>query len=134
MRAQGICLQFDCSQNRQYEEIGRFWEIMRQRLPSLQLAGIGFGWQEGHLQYLIGQIDRNFACQPVNEWFPEARMQEVILPDENWEEYECRMDQLASTYARIWRKGRLDFEIERFEGDRCLLMIHYAKEKGEKPI
>ena len=57
MEAYGILVRFSCKNNEQYESIGKFWDLMSLQHPKPDLVGVGCGWREDSLDYLIGRLD-----------------------------------------------------------------------------
>ena len=130
MTIKGIKLRFDCANDGQYEMIGSFWDTMRALCPRMELSGVGFGWQNDTLCYLIGTENGvPKAAQKMKEYFPDAVNTEIDLPDDGWKTYTATADTLDVLYAEIYKDGPLDYEIERFDAaGNAVVMIHRAGE------
>lgn len=117
MVIEGITARFDCGNGEQYERIGAFWDCMRALCPGWPLSGVGYGWKNDSLCYLIG-TERGVpktALEKVQKLLPDASYTSVELPDSGWKAYTGTADTLDMLYAEIYRDGPLDFEIERFD-------------------
>lgn len=117
MNIKGIHVRFPCEKGEQYEAIGRFWEEMAALFPLESLKGVGYGWEAGKLDYLIGREERDFCCDPafLHPRFPAARLLYIELPNEGWEVYSGRREELKELYEKIYKKGPLLYEIEEFD-------------------
>ena len=58
MKIRGVQIRFDCKNGEQFEAIGRFWDRMHVFCPGENLLGVGFGWKNDTLCYLIGTDSR----------------------------------------------------------------------------
>lgn len=115
----GVQIRFGCKNGEQFEAIGAFWDEMRALCPGADLLGVGFGWENDTLCYLIGTesgVPEN-AAQVLAERFPGAVNAEIRLPDSGWKAYTATADTLDMLYAEIYKDGLLDYEIERFAAD-----------------
>ena len=111
----GIGRSFSTENDRQYETIGAFWDDLSAKYGLENLQGLGYGWTEHTIEYVIGlksgEIDH--ADRTVN------------LPDEGWIRVSGRTERLGQIYEEIYRGGRLKYEIERFtdSGDCEILYL-----------
>lgn len=125
MKAIGLMRRFPCGQGEQFELIGQFWDQMRAALPGERLCGVGYGWENDTLCYLIGALDdRLEAALQGLQGRVKADFIRLLMPDEGWETWECELDRLDATYEAIYAVSRLDWEIEWIDGEQCTLMIH----------
>lgn len=116
----GWMKRFPCGHGEQFELIGQFWDEMRRRLPDAELCGVGYGWENDTLCYLIGRLN---ASPERHAEVADAKYLTLALPEDGWETWKCGVDALGETYAAIYAVSRLDYEIE-FIGPECTLMIH----------
>jgi hypothetical protein len=126
MLAKGFFLRFSCKNAEQYETIGTFWDAMAACYPLESLCGIGYGWENDTLCYLIGRIDADFPNNPdlLLHTFPQAKYKELLLPDKGWNTYYGQTDLLDQIYDQIYQDGPLDYEIETFHEDgSCTIRI-----------
>ncbi|MDD3192636.1 MAG: hypothetical protein PHE47_02085 [Oscillospiraceae bacterium] len=132
MTANGVLLRFSCQNGEQYDNIGAFWDYMAGFYPIETLSGIGFGWKDDSLSYLIGWVDQEPLSLPetLQADYPQAQAARIDLPDSGWLTYDCRTDGLDEAYDQIYRDGPLDYEIERFDGSgNCRLLVFRAPKK-----
>lgn len=137
MTVKGIAARFDCGNGGQYENIGAFWDCMRALCPGQALSGVGYGWENDSLRYLIGteQGVPEAALEKVRELWPDAGYASVELPDNGWKTYAGTADTLDMLYAEIYRDGPLDFEIERFDdAGNAVIQIHRADLEGRRKM
>lgn len=127
MKMKGIAARFDCAHGEQYESIGAFWDAMCALCPGLALSGVGYGWENDSLGYLIGTPEGmpESTLEGVRKILPQAALSEIILPDDGWKTYTGTADTLDKLYAEIYRDGPLDFEIEQFDdAGNAVIRIH----------
>ena len=126
MTIKGIKLRFDCADGEQYETIGAFWDAMRTLCPGMELNGVGFGWENDTLSYLIGTENGvPDIVEKLRERFPGAVHTEMELPNNGWKTYTATANTLDALYAEIYRDGPLDYEIERFDAEgNAVIEIH----------
>ena len=130
MKMQGIAARFDCAHGEQYDHIVAFWEQMRALCPEQVLFGVGYGWENDSLGYLIGTPEGvpEYALEGVRKILPQAAFSEITLPDDNWKTYTGTADTLDKLYEEIYRDGPLDFEIEQFDdAGNAVIQIHRAE-------
>lgn len=126
MTVTGFMIKFSCGNGEQYERIGAFWKAMSDCYPLETLDGIGYGWENDTLNYMIGRIDSELPndITPLKEFFPQAQYAKIQLPDEGWISYRGKTDALDQLYAKVYQEGPLDFEIENFHEDgTCMVRI-----------
>ncbi len=129
MKAHGIMRRFYCGDNGQYDKIGAFWDEMSARYPLDTLSGIGYGWENDTICYLIGRVDGELpnAEKLAVEAFDDAECLTLEMPDDGWLTYHGRTDSLDKLYDEIYREGRLDCEIEAFSEDGSCIIRVYRK-------
>ena len=113
MLFKGIGRTFSTENDQQYETIGAFWNELAAKYGRVNLQGLGYGWTERSIEYVIGLIDGEI----------DEADRAVILPDMGWVMVRGRTAELGEIYEKIYLKGRLKYEIERFtdSGD-CEIM------------
>ena len=119
MIIRGIQIHFSCANGEQYDEIGKFWDEMRKLCPEAELLGVGFGWKNDTLCYLIGTengVTKGTAAK-LSACFPDAVNAELDLPDTGWKTYTGAVDTLDTLYAEIYKDGPLDYETEEIKAD-----------------
>jgi hypothetical protein len=128
MVIRGVQVRFDCKNGEQFEAIGRFWDRMHVFCPGENLLGVGFGWKNDTLCYLIGTENGvPAAAEKIKEVFPQAEAAEIILPDTGWKTYFATADTLDVLYEEIYRDGPLTYEIERFDADDNAEVLIYRR-------
>lgn len=129
MKIRGFGLRFACADGEQYETIGAFWDHMRAVCPGVQLSGVGYGWENGTLRYLIGtENGLPAAAEKIRSVFPEVEYTELLLPDAGWKTYTAAADTLDVLYAEVYRDGPLSYEIEQFDADGNTVVRIYRTE------
>ena len=114
----GLSKVFSTVRDGQYEAIGAFWDAMRVLFPDRTLSGVGYGWENDTLCYLIGTEDGLPAgTETIGQQFPDAEYTVLHLPDDGWKRYTATADTLDVLYEEIYRDGPLTYEIERFDAD-----------------
>lgn len=101
---EGIGRTFSTVNERQYEAIGAFWDELSAKYGRVNLRGLGFGWTERTIEYVIG----------LKEGRIEGADRAVELPDDGWRSVRGRTERLGQIYGEIYRGGRLKYEIECF--------------------
>lgn len=100
----GIRRVFSTENDGQYETIGHFWDEMAAKYGISNLMGLGYGWTDTTIDYIIA----------LKSGIPEGANATVELPEE-WIEVQGRTDDLAAIYAEIYQSGPLLYEIEEFD-------------------
>ncbi|MCI9406293.1 MAG: hypothetical protein HFK04_05200 [Oscillospiraceae bacterium] len=105
----------------QYDAIGAFWDRMSERFGRENLRGLGFGWTEDTIEYVIGpkegDMDPSLGCEG-------AVYRQISLPDDGWIRYTGRTENLPELYDEIYKDGPLLYEIETFgEDSGCEILI-----------
>ena len=115
MLFKGIGRTFSTENDRQFETIGAFWDELAAKYDWENLQGLGYGWTEQTIEYVIGLIDGEIG----------GTDRAVELPDTGWITVRGRAADLGEIYEKIYQKGRLKYEIERFtdSGD-CEIMYY----------
>ena len=113
MLFKGIGRTFSTDNDQQYETIGVFWDELAAKYGRANLQGLGYGWTERSIEYVIGLIDGEI----------DGADRAVKLPDAGWVTVRGMTADLGETYEKIYQEGRLIYEIERFtdSGD-CEIM------------
>ncbi len=120
---------FPCAHGEQIEAIGTFWGAMRALYPAARLLGVGYGWENDALRYLIGVEGEalEVAAFALRESCPAAVKATLTLPEDGWREYRCATADIGATYDLIYQDGPLDYEIEEpLPGDEWVLRVHRA--------
>ena len=115
MLFKGIGRTFSTENNCQFETIGAFWDELAAKYGRVKLQGLGYGWTERSMEYVIGLIDGEI----------DRADRTVTLPDIGWVKAQGRTAELGKIYEKIYLGGRLKYEIERFtdSGD-CEIMYY----------
>ena len=105
----GIGRTFSTENEQQYETIGAFWDELSARHGLTNLQGLGYGWTNCSIEYVIGLKTGEI----------EGSNRAVELPDDGWTTVRGRTENLGEIYRQIYRDGNLTYEIETFsdEGD-----------------
>ena len=74
MLFKGIGRTFSTENDQQYETIGAFWDELAAKYGRENLQGLGYGWKERSIEYVIGLIDGEIGG-------PDRT---VTLPDMGW--------------------------------------------------
>ena len=79
------------------------------------LQGLGYGWTEHSIEYVIGWKEGKI----------DGADRAVELPDDGWVSVRGRTAFLGQLYEEIYQGGRLEYEIERFtdSGDCEILYL-----------
>ena len=115
----GVGRTFSTENGQQYETIGAFWDELAAKYGRVNLQGLGYGWKERSIEYVIGLINGEIG----------GADRTVTLPDMGWITVQGRTADLGKIYEKIYQEGRLAYEIERFtdSGD-CEIM--YCRSTG----
>ena len=108
----GIGRRFSTENDRQYEDIGRFWDDMAAVYGRENLLGVGWDWREDSLMYALGRMDQLFE-----DGMPGMDAICLELPESGWQSWRGETDRLDELYGRIYMDGALTYEIERFSDD-----------------
>ena len=113
MLFRGIGRTFSTENDRQYETIGAFWDELAAKYGRSNLQGLGYGWTDWSIEYVIGLVRGEI----------DGVSRAVELPDTGWVMVRGRTADLGKIYEKIYQEGRLEYEIERFtdSGD-CEIM------------
>ena len=111
----GIGRTFSTESDHQFETIGAFWDELAAKYGRANLQGLGYGWTERSIEYVIGLIDGEI----------DGADRAVELPATGWVTVRGKTADLGKIYERIYQEGRLKYEIERFtdSGD-CEIMYY----------
>lgn len=134
MKLTGYQLEFDCKNEQQYESIGRFWDDMSAAYGRENLFGVGYGWHDDIICYLIGHDtpDMLLADRQIEKLYEGIELLTLELPDEGWVRYAGETGQLSRLYGEIYAQGSPLYEIERFfENGSCEIMI-YREAQGSR--
>ena len=102
----GIGRTFSTESDHQFEMIGAFWDELAAKYGRANLQGLGYGWTERSIEYVIGLTGGEIG----------GADRAVELPDTGWVKVRGRTADLGNIYERIYQEGRLKYEIERFSG------------------
>lgn len=122
----GISKRFFTKDNKQYNEIGNYWDYFAAIYGRENLLGLGLNWKKDSLEYVIGQCEgrMEYNLETVRERYPDAVYKEIILPDTGWKTYRGQTERLSELYDRIYREGDLLYEIESFcDNGNCSVKI-----------
>jgi predicted transcriptional regulator YdeE len=104
MMFKGIGRTFSTENDQQYETIGAFWDELAAKYGRANLQGLGYGWTNLSIEYVIGLIDGEI----------DGADRTVELPDTGWVTVRGKTADLGKIYEKIYQEGRLSNEIERF--------------------
>ena len=115
MLFKGIGRTFSTENDHQFETIGAFWDELAAKYGRVNLQGLGYGWTERSIEYVIGLIDGEI----------DGADRTVELPDTGWVTVRGQTANIVEIYERIYQEGGLTYEIERFtdSGD-CGIMYY----------
>ncbi len=115
----GISKRFSTEDNRQYNEIGDYWDYFAAIYGRENLLGLGLNWEKDSIEYVIGQCEGHmeYNLEIVREKYSDAVYKEIVLPDAGWTVYRGQTERLSELYERIYREGVLLYEIESFYDD-----------------
>lgn len=111
----GITRDFDLTNEEQYETIGRFWDEMARMYGLENLKGLGYKWKGNTISYAIGLKDRDLKDCNLR----------IFLPDEHWVTVKGQTENLKVIYDKIYKSGRLQYEIETFYEDGTCEICYY---------
>ncbi len=111
----GISRVFSTRNEQQYETIGAFWDELTNLYGLSNLRGLGYNWTEDTIEYVIGLKQGDIEGANIS----------VTLPDNGWVCVKGRTSELSSIYDRIYKDGRLKYEIETFTGDGLCEILYY---------
>jgi len=115
MTFHGIRRVFSTVGDAQYETIGAFWEALSKQYGIENLRGLGCGWTNTTIEYVIGLKDGIIPGADCT----------VTLPDEGWTSVTGKTEDLGSLYEAIYKAGPLTYEIETFTaGGGCEIMYY----------
>ena len=105
----GIGRTFSTENEQQYETIGSFWDELSAQYGLENLRGLGYGWTDSSIEYVIGL--KTGEIEDANR--------SVELPDDGWTSVKGRTEHLSQIYDEIYKDGSLKYEIEVFseQGD-----------------
>ena len=103
MLFKGIGKTFSTENDRQFETIGVFWDEFAAKYGRENLQGLGYGWTNRSIEYVIGLIDGLI----------DGADRTVELPD------------LGKIYEKIYQESRLKYEIERFTDNGDCEITYY---------
>ena len=117
MKFTGVLRRFDCSNNKQFNDIGEFLDLMSKIIDKNEIKGLGFNWQNNHLDYIIGDLKEefNYSIDIILKTYPTSKIVTVDLPDNGWKIYQGKLKDIKNIYEKIYRDGPLDYEIEEID-------------------
>ena len=107
MLFKGIGRTFSTENDLQYETIGAFWDELAAKYGRANLQGLGYGWTDRSIEYVIGLIHGEI----------DGADRALELPETGWCIVRGRTEELGEIYEKIYREGKLKYEIERFTDD-----------------
>ena len=123
MLFKGIGRTFSTENDGQYETIGAFWDELAARYGRANLQGLGYGWTDRSIEYVMGLIHGEI----------DGADRAVELPETGWVTVRGRMAELGKIYAAIYREGGLEYEIERFtDGGDCEILYRRPTGRDER--
>ena len=93
MLFKGIGRTFSTENGRQFETIGAFWDGLAAKHGRANLQGLGYGWTERSIEYVIGLIDGEI----------DGADRAVDLPDTGWVTVRGRTEELEKIYEAVYR-------------------------------
>ncbi|MCL1927776.1 MAG: hypothetical protein FWG07_03150 [Treponema sp.] len=117
MKFTGVLRKFDCSNNKQFNDIGEFWDFMSKIIDKNKLKGLGFNWENNYFDYIIGDLKEeiDFSMDLILNTYPDSKIVTVDLPDNGWKIYKGKIKEIKNIYEKIYRDGPLDYEIEEID-------------------
>ena len=112
---EGIGRTFSTENEEQYQTIGAFWDEMMVKYGLENLRGLGYGWTEHTIEYVIGLKDGTI----------DGTDRAVELPDDGWTLVKGRTERLSQIYDEIYWDGRLLYEIETFTDEGDCEILYY---------
>ena len=74
MLFRGIGRTFSTENDRQFETIGAFWDELAAKYGRANLQGLGYGWTEESIEYVIGLIDGKIdGANRAGPWFGDKQ-------------------------------------------------------------
>lgn len=122
----GMSLVFSTKDEKQYEEIGAYWDYFSSLFGRENLEGLGYNWTEDTIEYVIGSRSRKLKFDQHNFWskYPKCEYKEIELPTQGWITYNGETEKLGQLYEEIYKDGPLTYEIETFSEDgSCQVQI-----------
>jgi len=121
----GIKIRFDCKNNEQYRAIGDFWSYMKAGYPNYSLKGVGYNWHNDSFDYVIGDfVTLDFEMDKIKKHYLTADYVKITLPDNGWQTFNGKTENLSKLYAEIYEQGALLYEIEEFYSNgNCKISI-----------
>lgn len=111
----GISREFSLTNNDQYNTIGAFWDEMSLLYGLENLQGLGYKWIGNTIYYAIG-----LKVGVINDYNLS-----IELPDTGWNMVEGETSNLKEIYNKIYKDGKLKYEIETFyEDGKCKIMYY----------
>lgn len=122
MLFKGFSHTFSTKDNKQYETIGKYWDMMSALYGRENLRGLGYNWTDDTIEYVIGlKSNELFDLNMVGQ---KTQWKDIFLPDTGWQEYRGITEQLGTLYEKIYQDGALTYEIEEFSEDgSCRIFI-----------
>lgn len=111
----GISRTFSTGNDLQYETIGAFWDELAAKYGRMNLQGLGYGWTDRSIEYVIGLIHGEI----------DGADSTVELPETGWFIVRGRTEDLGEIYDKIYQKGKLKYEVERFTDDGDCEIMYY---------
>lgn len=127
MKFYGISKTFSTVNEGQYKSIGEYWDFFSSAYGRKNIKGLGYNWRNGtSIEYVMGLVDRKpeFDLEFIQKKYPDCIYKEIELPDDGWERYVGRTEDIGAMYGKIYEDGPLTYEIESFDDEgNCTLDI-----------
>lgn len=128
MTLDGINVKVSIENKEQYDSLNQLWTILEQYYDCEDIFGLGYGWDNDSMNYLIGinrgMINEN-ALKEIKEEFPSAENKRITVPTDGWKTYRGSTWELQDLYSIIWEEGEVIYELESFTNDgKCKILIY----------
>lgn len=136
----GYVMTFSTVGEKQYETIGKIWDLMSNLYGISNIRGLGYGWTDSSITYCFGfkeelsddvYLER---LETVNELSQKPfRFNKIEIPDSDWKEFNGTVNTIPEVYDEVYKDGNLDFEIETFDEEgNFKTVVHYVYLDREK--
>jgi len=136
MNFTGYKLTFDCTNWKQVEAIGDFWDFVAQFVPREKIVGLGWNWNNinTNFTYALGTINDattlnqlskiNFESSPFHPDLITLK----LPPESDWKTFLGKVDDLQKIYeTAIDPLGEKDYELEYIDNSGNLkILVHLS--------
>ena len=105
VKIKGISKTFSTINNSQYKTIDEFWEELIPKYGLENLIGIGFGWADSTIYYML----------TLKQGIIDGYNAEIELPKTGWKVKNGKTVNLSQIYDSIYKDGNLKYEVETFD-------------------